>query len=153
MDAKKVGEAPYLLLYLDVFEKSKFVLQFLYSSSGKEKLNGKDKKDLADIDMQAKILTKSQAETFCKFTQNRNKIAHELWKLTVEYKTDYLGLSKILRCLKECFEHNKHLIDKYNNDVNEEEKIYPQQLLDSIKEDTCMLLDENEYPDIFAQLN
>lgn len=152
MNKEKVGEAPYLLLYINAYEKSNFIFDFLYSLAGKEKLKGEDKKALADIYVLAKILTKEQAAILRDFKKNRNNIAHKLWKIKVEYKTDYLKLGESLKALKEFFDHNKQLIDQYNSEVEEERKIYPHKLFDSIKQDAYMLLDENDYPEIFSQL-
>ena len=152
MNKEKAGEAPYLLLYLNAYEKSKFLFKFLHSLLRKEKPKGKDKKVLADIYVKAKILTKKQAAILCEFEKNRNDIAHKMWEIKVEYKTDYLKLGESLKALKEFSDHNKQLIDQYNNEVAEKEKIYPQVLFDSIRQDAYMLLDENDYPEIFSQL-
>lgn len=161
MDKLKIKECPYLLAFLSTYEKCKHILTFLHSPleksnnmhSGDSMLRIKDKQELAKYYIYSGILTENQVKLFAKFTDNRNKIAHEIWKLSIDYQKDYLNLGETLKELKTFLIKNKHIIDQYNSEVAEHEKIKPEALFDSIKKDFDILLDEKIYSDIFQVTN
>lgn len=113
----------------------------------------KDKQELASIYIRSQLLTKKQVKLFVRFTENRNKIAHKVWELKIDYQKDYLNLGETLKELKVFFIKNKDIIDQYNSEVAEREKINPKALFDSIKKDFNILLDEKIYSDIFKVLS